>query len=234
MKRILIFCEGVTDQIFIADCLEVFYGFNTNRKDNSRKTINGIEERKKEIKFSDSATIEGEVIDVGGCSKLVKQEFLHSMMADNTELEGINIVIFDADYTKKDSGNKGFDACSHKLTNIQKRKNINFESYIWPNNKEDGEIEDLLRQLIPIHKECIFNCIEAHQSCLKSLGIENLRYADLKEKISFYLYTSSIKSESRIRDYKDNNVWHLLSNENEDLNAFKSFLHKIITLAQVP
>ena len=220
MKQTLIFCEGVTDQVFIADCLQVFYKIKIERKDKIVKT----KEPKIEIKFANmDDSIKGEIIDVGGCSKLANDLHLDKIR-DNTELEGVSIVIFDADDTDKPNGNRGFEACNKKLSDIQKTKKVAFEHYIWPNHEKDGVIEHLLHGLIPSNKLSILSCIEAHQDCLKGLGIQNLRYAELKEKIGFYLHTSNKKSEARHRNYCDTNFWNLDINGSEDLKKFKAFL----------
>jgi hypothetical protein len=251
-KRILIFCEGVTDQIFIADCLEIFLKATSSRIDRVVKTKNGGEEPKKEIKFECGEHIEGEIIDVGGCSKLsgqgfqfsetedntlttptngrAKQSFHLSNMEDNTELDGVNIVVFDADYTGKRNGNRGFSTCDTKLKNIKETRQVVFDHYIWPNDKDDGEIENLLRQLIPIHKEPIMNCIESHQTCLQNLEIENLRLTELKDKIGYYLHTSMKESAARFRNYKDTDFWDLGVKENRDLEKFKTFLSRFFVV----
>jgi|GEM_PF-1482793 len=221
MKQVLIFCEGVTDQIFIADCLESIFKAVTERNENKKN------KKKLEIRFKHS-NFKGKIIAVDGCSMLRKNEFLHTEMQDNKEEGGANIVIFDADYTEKENGNKGIAACRQRLNSIITSKNIEFDYYIWPNNESDGEIETLLRSLIPSNKEPIFQCIEDHQNCLKSLNIINLKYADLKTKIGFYLHTSNENSEVRKRDYKNSDFWNLNYKNNDSLKKFIAFMEAIL------
>jgi hypothetical protein len=216
MKQILIFCEGVTDQVFIADCLELIFGFSVVRKEDKKN-------KKLEINFKDNE-FKGKVTDIGGCDKLLINSVIHANMQDNKEEGGENIVIFDADYTGKDNGNKGIASCRQKLNNIRTNKEVDFHHYIWPDDENDGEIETLLRELVPQSKEPIFKCIDQHQDCLKSLDIDNLRYADLKNRLGFYLYTSNEDSEARKRNYKNADFWNLNPNKNENLNKFISFL----------
>ena len=222
MKQILIFCEGVTDQVFIADCLESVFKAVTERNENKKN------KKKLEITFKHS-NFKGKIIAVEGCSKLRTNAFLHAEMQDNKEEGGVNIVIFDADYTGKENGNKGVAACSQKLKSIIRSKNVEFDYYIWPDNESDGEIETLLRTLIPSNKEPIFKCIEDHQACLKSLDIINLKYADLKTKIGFYLYVSNEASEARKRNYTNPNFWNLTDKNNVGLKKFISFMQAILT-----
>jgi hypothetical protein len=223
MKKVLIFCEGVTDQVFIADCLELFFNFSVFREQKVKK------EKKLTVSFENNNFI-GKIIDIGGCDNLMKITQYHADMQDNKEEGGENIVIFDADYTGKDNGNRGINPCRQKLDNIKIKKEVNFHYYIWPDNKSDGIIETLLRELVPQNKESIFGCIEQHQDCLKSLNIDNLKYADLKTIIGFYLHTSNQNSEGRKRNYKDSNFWNLNHNENKNLDKFVSFLRESLSI----
>ncbi len=216
MSKYKIFCEGITDQVFIADCLEVFYGFISERE-NLNPTSSKHDILK--IKFNNDI----EVIEVGGCDKLSVQLY-SSMLEDNTADGGTNIVIFDADYEVKKNGNKGFESCIKKLEAIKSNKGLVFDYYLWPNNKNDGIIEDLLRKLIPSKNECIYNCIDTHHACLESLQIPNLKIAELKEKVGYYLYTVNKNSKPSHRDYKDSQYWNLDYNLIQDLTDFKAFL----------
>lgn len=221
MKQVLIFCEGVTDQVFIADCLESVFTATTERNENKKN------KKKLDITFKHS-NFKGKIIAVEGCSKLRQNEVLHAEMVDNKETGGFNIVIFDADYTGMENGNKGIAACRQKLHSIMTSKNIEFDYYIWPNDERDGEIETLLRSLIPSNKEPIFKCIEDHQNCLRGLDITNLKYADLKTEIGFYLHTSNEASEARKRNYKNQDFWNLNYENNDDLKKFIVFLKGVL------
>lgn len=218
MKRIKIFCEGVTDQIFISDCLEIFYGIQSIRSIKKVVTKNGKEEERIEIKFDTNC----EIIEVGGCNKLSNPIYL-AMLEDNTELDGINIVIFDADYTEKQNGNKGFGACVQKLENIKNSHKVSFCYHIWPNHQIDGIIESLLMQLIPPLRKPVFDCIESHQACLRALNLDQIRYSESKDKIGHYLYTSLQDSEAKKRNYKDPYFWNLNIENIQDLKTLKTF-----------
>lgn len=209
-----IFCEGITDQIFIADCITVFYNMNY--------TVEVIKKDNLRIIFTDGI----EIIDVGGCDKLSDILYI-SLLEDNVDNGGENIIIFDADHSSTGNGNKGYNSCLQKLDNIKKIHNVEFYHYIWPNNYEDGIIENLLRKLIPNEKENIYNCIESHHTCLSSLEIDNIRIAELKEKVGYYLFTVNQDSKPGKRNYKDSNYWNLNYDDIPDLKLFKTFLDKI-------
>jgi hypothetical protein len=204
---IKIFCEGIIDQIFIADCIEYFYNIKTTR-----------EKSKKELLIY-SANLE--IIDLKGCNNLANQFLSLDPMADNSLENGTNLVIFDAD--KEGHGNNGFSNAVKKMRDIQKQVKFNF--YLWPNNELDGEIEHLLRQLIPSDKECLFECFKQYNNCLKESSLPNLQYSsDLKNQLNFYLYTLKESSEKHERDYKKKELWNLNFNEIADLYKFKNFL----------
>ncbi|NHM02413.1 DUF3226 domain-containing protein [Flavobacterium difficile] len=211
MSKIKIFCEGITDQVFIADCIELFYGFESTRVDKKNSKL--------DIKFSNGI----EIIDVGGCSKLSNEIYI-SQLEDNKALNGVNVVIFDADYTELGNGNKGFDSCKQKLEGIKRDKNVDFDYFLWPNNNDDGIVEDLLRKLIPSDKEVVYNCIESHQACLSSLAVPNIRFAELKDKVGYYLHTVNLESRARFRNYKNADYWDLNHESIGDLKKLKSFL----------
>lgn len=215
MNKLSIFCEGVTDQLFLADFLESFYDIKLERVPNKSKikVFNKI----KEI----------EIVDVGGCTNLSNPLYLNTLK-DNKDLSIQNIVIFDADITGQINGNKGFNACKQKLDNLRKNKDVDFQYYIWPNNNDDGIIENLLKELIPKEKEKVYNCIESHQECLLSLNDEKLKIADLKDKISYYLFTCKSDSRVKNRNYKDTDFWNL-DLINTGLNKLKLFLDNFVS-----
>ncbi len=235
MKKILILCEGVTDQVFIADCLQLFYKI---KFDDLKKYRINIEQNPQSLEDLPNPIIgkkdgyDIEINQVGGCKKL-KLAINLDRLKDNIEMGGQNIVIFDADFEEKKNGNNGFKNATVSLNAIKTKveagfdNKVGFDYYLWHNNQDDGEVEDLIYQLIPENKKPLMQCIEQHQECLKTTDIEGLRYAELKQKIGFYLYTSSMdKTEGRYRDYTNTDFWDLNPKENQDLKTFKDFLDK--------
>jgi hypothetical protein len=212
--KLKIYCEGITDQVFISDFIQVNYGFEMQREITSKKKL---------IIDAKTGTFDLEIIDVGGCTKLSDALYVNQLI-DSTDEGYQNLVIFDADYKGIVNGNKGYASCKQKLDNIITSKEISFDYFIWPNNNDDGEIETLLNDLIPDNKQNIFNCIDSHQSCLASLGHDNLKVADLKDKIGYYLYTCNQNSNVGKRDYKNSKYWELSAPQNSSLNEFKKFL----------
>jgi hypothetical protein len=209
IKNVLIFCEGVTDQVFIADCLEIFYLAKVNREED--KANRG------RLKFD-----RGEIKEINGCDNL-KLQINIDRLKDNSEKGGINLVIFDAD--EKGRGNNSFINAVLSLNGIKKHHQVDFDFYLWPNHTEDGAVENLLRQLIQPNRESIMRCIENHQKCLKDTGFNDLRQVNGKDLIRYYLHTNSVdKTEGRNLDYKNTLFWNLNPKDIPDLQKFKNFL----------
>jgi len=215
MNNITIFCEGISDQIFISDCLELFYNIKKLNKSKIKDSVDLLLENNNMIR------------NINGCSNLSNDINIQKMI-ESVELGGKNIVIFDADYkkhniTSQSTGNKGYNSCKFKLEELKKNSNVQFDYYILPNNSDDGLFENLLRKLIPPSMEPIFECIQSHQHCLGNLNFANVQIADLKQQINFYLYT--LNQNTINRDYKNSDYWNLNFEEILELKKFKDFLN---------
>lgn len=217
MRKYRYYSEGITDQVFIADIIEIFYGFEFIKQfDNKSKKIH--------ISFK-SDLYDIEVIEIGGCSKL-KEDVWKNKLLRNTETGGLNIVIFDADIkdfeNSKSTGNNGISACRDKLNNL--KKEVELDYYLWPNNQQDGTIENLLMRLIPTENLPIMECMKNYESCLGSIILPDitLRKASLKEYVNYYLYKVSSETHLHKRDYKNKQLWNLTIDD--WLNNFRIFL----------
>ncbi|MCD8739709.1 hypothetical protein LT679_03755 [Mucilaginibacter roseus] len=217
MNKILIFCEGITDQIFIGHCLAEFWNLDLQKTFKSKKITS--------VKLAPHC----EVIEIGGCGEL-KNEIVLDRMRDNMEEGGVNLVVFDADFSidndgvKKGTGNHGFASASQKLLDIQQQHSVKFDYYLWHNNSSDGEVEDLLLQLIPVDKQCVMNCISDHHSCLIATNIPGIKHADVKTRLGYYLFTLNHNSDLSLRDYSLKELWNLDHKQCEDLAKFREFL----------
>ena len=206
---IKIYCEGITDQLFIADVVEKFFDIIIDRRRKKNKINKCISENVIEI------------INISGISSL-RTDFVIDSLIDNQKLGGVNIVIFDADWKEIGNGNKGIKNCRQKLDNLKSEKNLDFEYYIWPNNQDDGQLENLLCELIPNSKKPIFNCIETNKNCLNSLNNGSIKKIGLKEVINFYLNTCYQSTDER--NYNDKNFWSLDENVSSNFQNFTKFL----------
>ena len=84
MKRIIIFCEGITDQVFIADCLAKFYNITVTRPKNKSKV--GSET----WSFGNN---DSKIISTDGCD-IEKLRAQKPVMTTNIQqYEGINLIV---------------------------------------------------------------------------------------------------------------------------------------------
>lgn len=213
---IKIFCEGIGDQIFIADFIESIFEVRFTRE-TSLKNKDKIIIKNEKI----------EIIPIDGCKK-IKQDIFKDLFINNSDIGGKNILIFDADFTNV-NGNNGFVNCSRMVEELKNHpeKPIIFEHYLWPNNQDDGLFEDLLIKIIPDKHLPVIKCISSHQECLSSLHDLNINVPGIKEKISYYLYMFNQDSKASKRRF-NNEYWCLDINKCEELLNLKKFLTNTI------
>ena len=159
----------------------------------------------------------------------LKSSVAINRMRSMTDQGGINLVIFDAD-----------DYCEARRSSIMEWKELNgleFELFLLPNNKEKGELEDLLENIINPNNHPIMECWENYEKELVTLDIPGRTPPPLttpakKTKIYGYLEALLGPSESdkkkikeREREYDNVLHWNL---DAEYLLPLKEFLAKWI------
>ena len=97
-------------------------------------------------------------------------------------------------------------------------------SYIFPNNKDNGNLETLLENIANPQHQQIFECFEQYENCLKKKN-ENYHTPNQKAKIYAYLEAQGLTIKENKRDYTDENFWNL---EHDDLQNLRIFLEEII------
>lgn len=197
LHPIRIFVEGVADVKFLSDYISyIFPEFEHVKKES--------------------------IIDCSGWTN--NREKSENLMKQNTDNEGSNLVIFDAD--------DDFDKRREKLMKWKEEANLSFELFLFPDNKSNGSLEDLLEKCILERNQPIFDCWTGYEKCLQSKHIEGrekpLTIPAKKTKIYGYLEallentnTEKEKIKERKRDYTNPDHWNL---DSEALNPLKEFL----------
>lgn len=214
-----IFCEGIGDQVFIADFIESQFPIRFERIQEA-KGPRSLVIRNDEI----------EIVPIDGCKK-INNIVIKQLFTNNTELGGKNLLIFDADFTGV-NGNNGFNNCNNTIENLKKHEKypIDFFHFLWPDNTNDGLFENLLEKIIPNEKLSVINCIESSQTCLKALsGQHQIKVPGVKEKINSYLHLFSQSTKLIDRRY-NSDFWHLSPSECGELQMFKEFLSAHLNL----
>ncbi|MBP9095810.1 MAG: hypothetical protein KBG21_04320 [Ignavibacteria bacterium] len=155
------------------------------------------------------------IIPIGGKSKLDKttQEF-----EKTTDDKGVNLIIFDAD--------DDFKKSSSDLLKKKKELSIDFQLFLFPNNQDNGTLENLLINIINPKHQQILDCFDSYTDCLKKRTNEDLNIPTLKSKVYAYLETLYPKSKQDLikdskREYKNTEIWNL---ECEYITPLKDFL----------
>ena len=162
--------------------------------------------------------------DTGGYQKLRSEDSIGSLR-QNTDLGGINLVIFDADEDPENRRNE--------LLAIKEEFGVEFELFLLPNNKDAGALEDMLEQIINPNNQPVMDCWQTYEGELGRVRIPTktpptLTIPAKKTKIYAYLETllGSTKSQKKLikdanRNYENTQHWNL---DAEYLDPLKKFL----------
>jgi hypothetical protein len=199
---IKIFVEGIADKRFLFDY--IFHSFN--------------------IQLGDE-----DIIEAGGWTKINAKneddELIKNKMFQNSDNDGINIIIFDAD--------KDFDKRKSEINEWKNKQNLNFELFLWPNNKDVGDLEVTLENIITPQNKPIFDCWHSYEKCLASKKIEGreIPLTTPARKTKIYGYLEALLGESKSqkkkikeanRDYRIQEHWDLNSTYLKELKEFLS------------
>lgn len=205
MKRFLLIVEGDADKKFFRDYYHHLFG---------------------EQAPENSIIHPGKDGDTGGYSKLKSEEALQALR-QNANQGGANLVIFDAD--------DDCEARRKELLAIKEEFDVDFELFLLPNDKDAGELEDLLEKIINPNNKPVMDCWKTYEGELKNVRIPTktpptLTIPAKKTKIYAYLETLLGKSRSQKklikdanRNYKNTQHWNLNS---EYLKPIEEFLEK--------
>ena len=161
--------------------------------------------------------------DTGGYTKLRKEDAINALK-QNTDAGGKNLVIFDAD---------DCESRREELLAIQEEFGVEFELFLLPNNKDAGEFEDMLEQIINPDNQPVMDCWATYEGELEKVRIPTktpptLTIPAKKTKIYAYLETLLGKSRSQKklikdpnRNYENTQHWNL---DAEYLEPLKEFL----------
>jgi hypothetical protein len=210
MKPFKIFVEGKADQKFLHDYVEHLFGIDLATIAEVTKSKNGCIERSDVI------------IETGGWAGL-KTEILINQM-NNSDL---NLVVFDAD-TVKNGG--GLVIRKREIETWKAKYGLIFDMFLFPNNKDDGALEDLLEQIINPQNAPVFDCWKKFENCLPTKTTctkSPLTIPAKKSKIYAYmevLHGNTKAEKDKVkdpnRDFKNPQHWDLSATSIEPLGNF--------------
>lgn len=123
-----------------------------------------------------------EIKVLGGYSKIINR--INELEKYNDKGDNI-LVLFDADSIEQSDKNNGFERKSNYLKKLKTENSIDFEHFLFPNNKEDGTLEDFIKS-ISKHKE-LYDCWDKLWVCVKSQN-SNVAFSQAGKKSMIYYY----------------------------------------------
>ncbi len=172
-------------------------------------------------------TAEVNIIGVGGKDHLPA---FKNIMLDNTRSGGTNLVIFDCDYSVNGGGILNKRAWIEK---IKRDNGVDFDYFFFPNNKDEGDFEVMLLNIINKEHECILDCFDAFEMCISGHNNDGKDiYESPNLKAKMYTYIATFKMDDGGKSVKQGN-WHFNDErywnlDSPYLNPLKEFLRKYL------
>ncbi len=153
------------------------------------------------------------------------------VMRANSDSGGKNLVVFDADTP---ANNGGFGERQKELIDKGKALSLDFDLFLWPDNKGDGDVEVLMESITrkDLYPE-FFDCFSKYEHCISQRKNEKGEpfYTTPNRKGKLHTYFNSLpisnakknKFGSGVWRWTDNDIWNL---DAESLNSIKEFLLK--------
>ena len=215
MEKYLIFVEGKADATFIRDYLSFLNKSLTIIKDNQKD---------KELRNTESFI---KIIVAGGYTAIHKH-----LKIRFEEIQDFNykiLVIQDADNPEKDPSNGGKELRLKYLDEIKEKFKINFETFLFPNNENDGDLETLLLKIVNKEKfNLAYDCYKKYADCTNEISNEEFGEELLEDKRLVFNYFRTYYGMEMAREEKrifTIEYWRFTSKKLEPL---KKFLNNII------
>ena len=216
MQRYLIIVEGKADIIFIKDYL-IFLDSSLKLEEDNRK-------KQQYLLISSSSRII-KIFYSRGYTKIKpsKTRIEKLQMENGIKKEYKILVIQDADDPTKDDG--GVKNRMEYLNKID----IKFKSFLFPNHKDDGDLETLLIQIVKNENyDKAFICYENYVNCVKEIAEEKFADELLEDKNRvfnyFRTYYGMENSKEENREYRQE-YWDF---HGDALKPLKEFLEENI------
>lgn len=167
-----------------------------------------------------SHELDFDVQGIGGKDKLEASAPIFRLAENDT-----NIVVFDADSPLNGGG---FNKRKSEIETQRQKLSLNFELFLWPNNRDDGDFETLLLKMVNPKHQGVLDCYQSFEKCVGGRDPKGLMYELPGLKAEMYTYIEIMKlSEDERKALKngfyqfDNpEYWNLDSADAMPLKAF--------------
>jgi len=215
MEKYLIFVEGKADATFIRDYLIYLNNSLDLLKDNQKE---------KELRNKTSFI---KIVVAGGYTAI--QKHLKIRFEEITDFNYKILVIQDADNPEKNPDNGGIALRLKYLEGIKKELKIYFETFLFPNNETDGDLETLLLKIV--NKEQFkksFDCYKKYVDCSKLIAPIEHSNELLEDKNVVFNYFRTYYGMDNAKEEKRIFTDEYWSFSSEQLEPLKLFLTNII------
>ncbi len=161
------------------------------------------------------------ILSCGGRDKIIKITSNIKEHNDYNKNKDIKCaIIFDADL------NNNYNDSKKYIDDYLNNNNLQANVFLFPNNKDVGDLETLLEKIINSDKQGILDCFESYEKCLSTLKDIQTFTPAKKSKIYSYLEVQYDTNEKRKlakeveRNYRNINFWNLQNNALDDLKDF--------------
>ena len=125
------------------------------------------------------------------------------------------LIVFDADSNYQKRKSEIEELVQNKTG--KNRENSDLDFFLFPNDKDSGNLEDLLEKIIKPEYWSVFDCFEAYKECLKKQD-----YMSPDKKAKIYAYKEALGAIKRGKDYHFSpEYWDF---ENSFLDPLRRFL----------
>ncbi len=142
-----------------------------------------------------------EIIPLNGWKGLWKT----NKLLENKDLGIKNVVLFDAD-TIENRG--GYKKRKIGIEKIKTEQDVEFELFLFPNNKLDGDFELLLENIINKEHKKLLHCFEEYEKCVdNSKGGSDFKYKLPIRKAKIYSYVDAFPKSRKQNERFKNGDW---------------------------
>ena len=196
MSKFFLIVEGIADVVFFRDYIIYL-------EEKLIKNEDTLKEKNNKFIRLQSESLEIKIFISGGYHQLgLISKTIEAHIDDGYKV----LVIQDADNRVKDTKNGGVFLRLKYLDEIKEKYGVDFETFLFPNHKDDGDLETLLLQIAQPNKYNNFECCNtSYINCLKEFVKEKyiLELQADKDYVYNYIrmYHGHKKAKERDRNY---------------------------------
>ena len=159
-----------------------------------------------------------EFVTMGGVANLFNESNLNQIRIAGDEADNV-IVLLDADTEAK---GWGYAKRHADVTNMMKKNNLSFPLFLYPNNHDDGDVEELMEAVVrkELHPRW-WNCFDDYEKCVQGSvdaeGHQLYNIPNRKAKLHTFISSQRLSAKSRKRLgrgdwlFSDSQFWNLES-----------------------